>query len=72
MLETVVFFEEQIKQCRDLAAQSTNKNDREFWLRMLNRWEALLQARQRDRGPGFETAHKFRFQRLRFAKRHAA
>jgi hypothetical protein len=37
MLETADFFEAQIKQCRDSAAQSTNKNDREFWLKMAAR-----------------------------------
>ena len=48
MLETADFFETQIKQCRDSAAQSSKKNDREFWLKMANRWEGLLQARRGD------------------------
>ena len=46
MLETTDFFETQIKQCRDSAARSSKKNDREFWLKMANRWEGLLQARR--------------------------
>jgi hypothetical protein len=45
MLETADFFEAQIKQCRDSATRSNNKNDREFWLKMANRWEGLLHAR---------------------------
>ena len=53
MLETADFFETQIKQCRDSAARSSKKNDREFWLKMANRWEGLLQARQ----PGDATAN---------------
>jgi hypothetical protein len=46
MLETADFFEERIKECRSSAAQSTNKNDREFWLKMAVRWEGLLKTRQ--------------------------
>ena len=47
MLEANDFFEGQIKQCNDLAARTSNKDDREFWLRLARRWEELLQARQR-------------------------
>jgi hypothetical protein len=31
MLDTTDFFQEQIKQCKTFAAQSTNKNERNFW-----------------------------------------
>ena len=48
VLETSDFFQEQIKQCRSLAARATDKNDREFWLRLAHRWEALLRAQQHD------------------------
>ena len=71
MLDTTDFFQEQIKQCKIFAARSTNKNDRDFWQRMADRWEGLFQARQ----PGAsltEAAQKFSFQRLRFAKRRRA
>jgi hypothetical protein len=68
MLETADFFQAQITQCRDSAARSSNKNDREFWLKMANRWEGLLQARQPSDGTT-EPVQKFRFQGLRFAKR---
>jgi hypothetical protein len=71
MLETFDFFEAQIKQCTDFAGRSANKNDREFWLKMAHRWEGLLKTRQLD-GAATKTGHRFKFQRLRFAKRHAA
>jgi hypothetical protein len=64
MLETTDFFQEQIKQCLSRAAQSPNKGDREFWAKMANRWEALLQARQ-PRYVATEAVQKFRSQRLR-------
>jgi hypothetical protein len=51
MLETTDFFEAQIKQRADLAARSTNKSDREFWLKMALRWGALLKNRQLDALP---------------------
>jgi hypothetical protein len=67
MLETVDFFETQIKQCRDSAARCSKKNDREFWLKMANRWEGLLQARQ-PRNADTDPVQKFSFQRLRLAR----
>src|SRR6516162_5930300 len=42
MLHKADFFQEQINQCSRLAAQASNKNDREFWLQMTQRWEGLL------------------------------
>lgn len=70
VLEPIDFFQEQAKQCRDSAVHSTNKNDREFWLRMAERWEGLVKARHP--GANVETVQKFKFQRLRFAKRSRA
>jgi hypothetical protein len=70
MLGTSEFFQDQIKQCRDFAGRATVKSDRDFWLKMAHRWEDLLQARQA--GGIDATTHKFRFQRLRFAKRGRA
>lgn len=46
MLDTAVFFETQIKQCAESAERSSNNADREFWLKMADRWTGLLQARQ--------------------------
>jgi len=48
MLETADLFEQQIKECRSSAAQSTNKKDRKFWLEMAARWEGLFKSRQKD------------------------
>jgi hypothetical protein len=41
------FFEEQAKQCNDLATTANNAKDREFWLQLGGRWEDLLRAQQR-------------------------
>jgi hypothetical protein len=71
MLETTDFFQDQVKQCRKLAADAHDKNDREFWLRLAHRWEGLLRAQQHD-GPGVETVQKLRFERPIFAKRRRA
>jgi hypothetical protein len=37
-----IFLLEQINQCRSLAERASNKNDRQFWLKMTQRWEGLL------------------------------
>ncbi len=71
MLETSDFFQEQAKQCRTLAAQAADKNDREFWLRLAHRWEGLLRAQRHDDAAG-ETVQKVRFERPIFAKRRRA
>ena len=36
------FFQAQINECKHLAKHSENRNDREFWLKMAQRWEGLL------------------------------
>jgi hypothetical protein len=71
MLETTDFFQDQVKQCRKLAADASDKNDREFWLRLAHRWEGLLRAQRQD-GGGVETVQKIRFERPIFAKRRRA
>ena len=71
MLETTDFFQDQVKQCRKLAADASDKNDREFWLRLAHRWEGLLRGQKHD-GPGVETVQKIRFERPIFAKRRRA
>jgi hypothetical protein len=38
MLHKADFFQEQINQCRSLAERASNKNDREFWLKMTHCW----------------------------------
>jgi len=42
MLYKADFFQAQINECRRLAEQAPNKNDRQFWLKMTQRWEGLL------------------------------
>jgi hypothetical protein len=71
MIETSDFFEDQVKQCRKLAAEASDKNDREFWLRLAHRWEGLLRAQKQD-GAGVETIQKVRFERPIFTKRRRA
>jgi hypothetical protein len=41
MIEKNEFFRDQFEQCRSLAERARNKTDREFWLRLAQRWEAL-------------------------------
>jgi len=49
MLETNDFFQNQINQCNGLAVRASNKNDREFWLRLAHRWEKLIKVGKRGR-----------------------
>jgi hypothetical protein len=42
MLHKPDFFQAQINECKHLAKYSENRNDREFWLKMAQRWEGLL------------------------------
>jgi len=67
MLQTIDFFQEQIKQCRDAAARSDNKPDQEFRLKMADRWEGLMRTRQFS-NVGNQPAPKSRLPRLRFLK----
>ncbi len=68
VIDTIDFFQTQIKQCTDSATRSVNKADREFWLKMANRWQGLLQARQ-TRGADTGFVQRFSFHRQRFEKR---
>jgi hypothetical protein len=68
MLETTDFFQDQIKQCRSLAAKANNKGDRDFWNRLANRWENLLRA-QEGGNPEGELVENARFGRPIFTKR---
>jgi len=67
------FLEKEAQGCRELAAQATQKKDREYWLRLAQRWESLL---QRNDGTKLETVQAFRPKRSalekRFARRSAA
>jgi hypothetical protein len=67
------FFQKEAQECRRRAAGAIQKNDREFWLQLAQRWEWLL---RRNDGPKVESvrpppARKSVLQK-RFAKRRAA
>jgi hypothetical protein len=69
------FFQNQAQECRRLAAQATGKNDREYWLRLAQRWEWLVHP-QKNRVAEVEAIRPLRPERSvaakRFGKRRAA
>jgi len=70
MLHKTDFFQEQTAQCRALAARAANKTDREFWLRLAQRWEELLRAKQLEsEGSAAEPVQKLVSGRTRFTRR---
>jgi hypothetical protein len=42
MAEMTDFFQKEALECRRLAAQATKENDRDYWLRLAQRWEWLV------------------------------
>jgi hypothetical protein len=71
MFETIDFFQHQINQCKAQAARAVDKSDREFWRRLAQRWEQLLQARE-GTGSTVEAVQMLRPTRQIFSKRRAA
>jgi hypothetical protein len=71
MFETTDFFQHQINQCKAQAARAVDKSDREFWRRLAQRWEQLLQARE-GTGSTVEAVQMLRPTRQIFSKRRAA
>ena len=71
MLETNDFFQAQINKCKRLAEGAVDKNEREFWVRLADRWAELLRARQRG-GSCVEAAMRVKIVRPNVAKRPAA
>src|SRR5262249_1401436 len=72
MLHKADFFQAQINECRHLAKYSENQNDRQFWLKMAQRWEGLLEGRSPDT-PAPQRIEKIIFRRARrFANRYRA
>jgi hypothetical protein len=71
MLEMTDFFQKEAQGCIRLAAEATRKNDREYWLRLAQRWEWLV---QQNRGAEVETIRPRTRSMVekRFAKRRAA
>jgi hypothetical protein len=57
MLETADFFQKQAQECRSLAAWARDKNDKEYWLRLAQRWEWLM---QQSAGPKLESVRPLR------------
>jgi hypothetical protein len=49
MLETTVFFQNQIERCNSLAEQALSESEQEFWRRLARRWEEILQAKSAKR-----------------------
>jgi hypothetical protein len=70
MLETVDFFENQIKECNAQAVRATNKADREFWRRLADRWTQVLRTKKSYEGPDLQTVRPRPI--TRFPKRRAA
>jgi hypothetical protein len=44
MLDKKVFFQQQVDECRELARHAVNDEDRAFWLRTAERWEAQTKS----------------------------
>jgi hypothetical protein len=45
------FFQKEALQCKDLASRARDKSNREYWLRLADRWEKLVQGQQSDVAP---------------------
>jgi len=60
MLDTVDFFEKQIKECGVQADRAANKTDREFWRCLADRWAHVLQAEKIYDGPDLGTVRSLR------------
>jgi hypothetical protein len=58
MIEITDFFQKEAQECRRLAARAIKKNDREYWLRLAQRWECLMQPggapKEADQGLRFD------------------
>jgi hypothetical protein len=74
MPEFTDFFQKEAQECRRLAGQATKKNDQEYWLRLADRWEWLLQ--QNGKAAEIKTVQPLRpgsvVLKKRFAKPKAA
>jgi len=66
MSEMTDFFQNQAGECKRLSAQASEKDDREYWLRLAHRWEWLFQQ-----NGGTKTVQPFRPTRSALDKRFA-
>jgi hypothetical protein len=71
MLHKPEFFQAQIKECKHLATHSKSQNDRQFWLKMAQRWQGLLEGRSPNTTAP-QRIEKIIFRRRRFAKQYDA
>jgi hypothetical protein len=72
MFQRADFFQAEVNECKHLAAHS--KDHRDFWLKMAQRWQGLLEGRQSD-PPTPQRVEKIVFHRRRqfaFGKGHRA
>jgi hypothetical protein len=74
MLEIVVFFEDQVKECNLLAERASDESGREFWRLAARRWGALLGERRGQLDVEVRLEHPHRRKRcyLRKQQRRAA
>jgi hypothetical protein len=68
MPEMMDFFQKQVEECRRLAAQASGKNDRQYWSRLAQRWEWLIQPQKKDVDQ-IESVRPLRSNRSALAKR---
>jgi hypothetical protein len=71
MSELADFFHKEAQECRRLSVQARTKNDREYWLRLAQGWEQLIQPKQGP-DPDFRAVRSLRPARPMFSKRRAA
>jgi hypothetical protein len=48
LMDNSDLFQDEATRCRDNAKRATNKDDREFWLNMANRWETMQRISKRE------------------------
>jgi len=77
MIHTTDFFQKEAQECRRLAARAIKKNDREYWLRLAQRWERLVQhggaPKEADQGLRFDRPiRQSKTFAKKFGKRRAA
>jgi hypothetical protein len=66
MRDTNEFFEAKAQECTALSNAAGNETDREFWLRLAQRWEDMQRPRRRKRtqGEGAPLRRKYGLGRL--------
>jgi hypothetical protein len=77
MLEIIDFFQKEAQECRRQAAKAAGKNNREYWLRLAQRWERLMQpdaaTKEADQAGRFDRPiRQSKTLTRRLAKRRAA